>query len=287
MSPRFYFEGFVLDIKPVFFENFSCKADKCTDTCCAGWEVDIDSDTIDKYNMVSGNFSERLLNGIVTTGGQKCFKLDENDRCCFLENSGLCAVYSNLGKEYLCEICTEHPRFYDEYDSVTEMGLGLCCEKTCELLFACSNNELFEYDFLFEECESDIEILLSVRKTCFDIIKNSNINLRKRISELLAFAEKAQYECFGEEPKDFHFDSIVDYVNFVIQNYRKTEPINDKWINNINNLCDFSSSLQIIQGYIPDSSVYEKLLSYIIYRHFMKCRFDGRLAAVTRFAVWA
>lgn len=276
-----------MNIKPVIFDKFKCKAEKCTDTCCAGWEVDIDSDSLNKYCSVGGDFGERLKNGIVTIDGQECFRLDENERCCFLERNGLCAVYSHLGEEFLCEICREHPRFYDEYDSVTEMGLGLCCERVCEMLFECKDLNLIEYDFLFDECSDDISVLLGIREACFDIIRNDNISFKNRVKVLLDYANKAQCECFGDNAGEFRFNGMHDAVAFVLDMYSKTEPINEKWSRCIDYLCCFAKHMKCNPEYIPDCLLYEKLLIYIIYRHFMKCRFDGRLAAVVRFAVCA
>ena len=45
-------------LKPYFYDYFKCKADKCTDTCCAGWEVDIDADSFEKYGNIGGEFGK-------------------------------------------------------------------------------------------------------------------------------------------------------------------------------------------------------------------------------------
>ena len=66
--------------KPYFYDDFICKADKCEDTCCAGWEVDIDCDTCDKYRNIGGDFGKRLLEGIDLNSEQPCFRLKENER---------------------------------------------------------------------------------------------------------------------------------------------------------------------------------------------------------------
>ena len=115
-------------------ENFTCIADKCKHSCCIGWEIDIDSDTMDKYRAVEGPFREKLLKNIATdSDGTSHFILDENERCPFLNKTGLCDIILNLGEEYLSEICTEHPRFYIQSDSSVITGYGLCCEKAAQL----------------------------------------------------------------------------------------------------------------------------------------------------------
>ena len=34
-------------IKPNFYDAFHCTAAACSDTCCAGWEIDVDPDTVE------------------------------------------------------------------------------------------------------------------------------------------------------------------------------------------------------------------------------------------------
>lgn len=37
-----------------------------------------------------------------------------------LDQNKLCDIYSELGEEALCEVCTEYPRFVVEYGDVRE-----------------------------------------------------------------------------------------------------------------------------------------------------------------------
>ena len=47
-------------IYPDFYADFSCKADKCQHTCCAGWEIDIDAATTAKYQQLEGALGEKI-----------------------------------------------------------------------------------------------------------------------------------------------------------------------------------------------------------------------------------
>ena len=47
-------------IKPNYYEKFKCIAGNCPDTCCAGWNIDIDDESLDKYESVPGEFGECL-----------------------------------------------------------------------------------------------------------------------------------------------------------------------------------------------------------------------------------
>ena len=35
---------------PNYYDKFKCVADKCIDTCCAGWQILIDDESMEKYN---------------------------------------------------------------------------------------------------------------------------------------------------------------------------------------------------------------------------------------------
>ena len=39
----------MLITKPDFYDSFKCRAGECTDSCCIGWEIDIDDETMRKY----------------------------------------------------------------------------------------------------------------------------------------------------------------------------------------------------------------------------------------------
>ena len=49
---------------PHYFEDFQCTAAECEDTCCAGWAIMIDEDTLEKYEKLEGSFGNRLRNSI-------------------------------------------------------------------------------------------------------------------------------------------------------------------------------------------------------------------------------
>ena len=121
--------------KPSFFDQFKCIGSACTDTCCAGWEIEVDETTAEGYLTEKGAFGDRLRREIGSEPGEYFFKL-QNNRCPFLNKENLCDIFINLGEDRLCDICREHPRFYNWFGDYTEVGLGLCCEEAERLLFS-------------------------------------------------------------------------------------------------------------------------------------------------------
>ena len=50
---------------PDYFNKFKCIADKCEDTCCAGWGIVIDDESYKKYVSIEGSFGDELRSKII------------------------------------------------------------------------------------------------------------------------------------------------------------------------------------------------------------------------------
>ena len=112
-------------LKPHFYDKFVCTAGACPDTCCAGWEIEVDETTAEGDLAEKGAFGDRLRREIGSEPGEYFFKL-KNNRCPFLNKENLCDIFINLGEDRLCDICREHPRFYNWFGDYTEVSIGPC-----------------------------------------------------------------------------------------------------------------------------------------------------------------
>ena len=120
------------EIFPNYYKKFKCIADKCKHSCCIGWEIDIDEDTMDLYNSLDSEFAKKIRSNI--EGDQPHFILKENARCPFLNDNGLCDIILELGDGAISDICYLHPRFSNFYEDFIETGLGLCCEEAARII---------------------------------------------------------------------------------------------------------------------------------------------------------
>lgn len=273
-------------IKPLFYDEFKCIGSRCTDNCCVGWEIDVDDDTLSKYDKISGDFKERIKANLVCgEDGTTYFRLCENKRCAFLNKDNLCDIIINCGDDALCDICREHPRFYEWFPGVTECGLGLCCEEVCRLLVK-KGFSLVEYNdgerINFENnediAESDTYIFLSAfRENLFDIIADSEFSLEDKLIKIL----KKTGNFTGEKIKLRNDCNLLDL-------YLKTEPIDNEWSVYLENL---SKEIQQISVYADGNFFekynerYSKILSYILYRHMIKAVFDNCICERVRFCI--
>ena len=196
--------------KPSFFDQFKCIGSACTDTCCAGWEIEVDETTAEGYLTEKGEFGDRLRCEIGSEPGEYFFKL-QNNRCPFLNKENLCDIFINLGEDRLCDICREHPRFYNWFGDYTEVGLGLCCEEAERLLFSDSKPLTFveevtqdEDDELSEEMWHEAEdetedVCQSVSEEQDDSDENEHIDasdmLDDEVDETFDDIEDESAEC--------------------------------------------------------------------------------------------
>lgn len=185
---------------PDYYKDFKCIADKCEDTCCAGWEVDVDDDSYEYYKTVTGPFGDRIKSVMVppTEEEEACFTLN-NGRCPFLNDNNLCDLYTELGEDKLCDTCTNYPRFIEEYGSLREIGIALSCKTAGELILKSDKKVTFE---LTENDEmvstyNDIDpelymMLMASRKTAFDIAQNRDFDIVMRYCLVLEYAKDIQ-----------------------------------------------------------------------------------------------
>ena len=131
---------------PKYYNRFRCIAERCTHSCCVGWEIDVDEATLSLYRTLEGEIGEQIRESItVSEDGSSCFALRPDGRCPHLDDCGLCRIISALGDGALCDICAEHPRFYNEVAGRTECGVGASCEEAARLILA-------ERDYASIEC---------------------------------------------------------------------------------------------------------------------------------------
>jgi len=177
---------------PKYYKDFVCIADKCRHSCCIGWEIDIDDKTAKKYAAFKDGYG-KIIKESVDFEDTPHFKLKANDRCPHLADSGLCNIILNLGDSCLCDICREHPRFYNYTSRGKEVGLGMSCEEAARIIL---NSD--EYSDMIELGEVNCEPEPS---------EINAIALREKIYSLLSddsvpYTEKLQtiYRAFGVSP---------------------------------------------------------------------------------------
>ncbi len=199
--------------KPVYFDEFACVAGACPDTCCAGWQIMIDEESLEKYGEVEGSFGNRLRNSIDWMEGS-FYQCD--GRCAFLNDEDLCDIYSELGPEALCDTCRLYPRHVEEYEGVREWSLSLSCPIVAQMLLNWQGEvPLVEMETDEEEDLDDFEDfdimlytqLVEARRVCFEKLWDKNFSVEDYMSMGLEFAKEMQL-CV-EEGEYFRIEEVI------------------------------------------------------------------------------
>ena len=74
-------------VTPDYYKNFKCIAGECTDTCCAGWDVDVDKESYKQYRRVIGSFGNKLRSVMVPSEDGGCTFTLKEGRCPFLNTN--------------------------------------------------------------------------------------------------------------------------------------------------------------------------------------------------------
>ena len=227
----------MLYIIPDYYKEFECIADKCEDTCCAGWQIVIDKKTLKKYRKIKGDFRKQILKNVDWFQGT--FKQDKDKRCAFLNEKNLCDLYLSQGEEGFCKTCREYPRHTEEFEGVREVTLSISCPEVARILM----NRMEPVTFLSYEKEGEEEfedfdpffysILEDARKEMISILQNRDITIADRILLILGMAHDMQgrmnrqemFEC-SDVIRKYTKGKALDFVKNYQQksNRKQTEP---------------------------------------------------------------
>ncbi len=174
---------------PIYYPSFRCIASACCHTCCAGWDITVDSAAAARYLALSGPLGEEIRGAMVTDGdGDTVFRLRGDGRCPFLNGEGLCRIILGLGEEALCQTCADHPRWRSFFSSFTETGLGMACEEAARLILTEKRRAVMiplgDDGEASEQPGEDEEALLVIRERILEILWDRTHPLPERLDAL-------------------------------------------------------------------------------------------------------
>ena len=123
---------------PEYMQDFECIGKDCIDSCCIGWNVEIDKKTFKKYENSQNKkiklISQQFLVKTDTKSDISYGKLADHNNCCpFLSEEKLCNAYSLLGKENLSIGCSTYPRVIKKFDKIGFIAGDLSCPEIARL----------------------------------------------------------------------------------------------------------------------------------------------------------
>ncbi|HCH82489.1 MAG TPA: hypothetical protein DE316_05340 [Eubacterium sp.] len=207
---------------PDYYDEFQCIADKCSDNCCiGGWEIDIDEDTYERYQQMSGETGEKLRSSIIQTeDGDYCFRLIDG-RCPMHTEEGLCVVHKELGEKYLGVVCSQFPRYSEYYGTIKESGIGMACEEAARIMLCKNRKFTLNISPLEEEYEQDSEYdseyaakIFNVREAVFKILCKEDLSVNEKLIVILSLGNEVQ-----KIINDGEYDKIKDITAVYTKEY--------------------------------------------------------------------
>ncbi len=229
---------------PRYYKRFKCIADRCKNSCCIDWEIDIDDKTYEKYLSVGGYLKE----SIAESEGCRYFEL-KNGRCPHLLDNGLCRIIIDYGEDHITDICREHPRFYNCVSGRREVGFGLVCEEAARIII--KDDECFSLEKIGECCDE-------CDAFAFDALPE-----RDDIIALILESDKTLPEKMKMIESKYSLEVNIHSINEWLEILTELEILDKRWEEILNGAISSDRKHNCCELY-PNL---ERILIYFVYRH--------------------
>ena len=194
------------EIYPDFYHAFKCIANRCEDSCCKDWDIDIDSETERFYQTVTGELGDKLRRKLVTDEyNERVFKA-EDGRCPFWNRDMLCDIFIGIGEEHLSDTCGNFPRVAIDYGDFCEHILSFACPEAARFMLRAEPDAYADFGgeeelALAEKSGDFMSFLLKARERSVSILLDSSLPFAERLADCLDFNVQVQHLLQGEEPQ--------------------------------------------------------------------------------------
>ena len=265
------------------FQDFTCLAGDCPDTCCSGWQVDLDDATAEKYRKLPGELGRELRQRLIQTP-QGCSFTMNGPRCPFLNQDNLCRLILAEGDGILSTTCREHPRFWEEFKDWREHALSISCPEAARLLFTgtLSLTEQEGQDAL-PDCDYDEELfslLHAVREDYLSLLADG-ADPGGICEDLLAEAMDIQAQCdlwFDLPPGTGYRGDLAGYLHHLSTMVFTDERLPGR-------LEQATQEDTLLLNMCPEPA--RRLLYYFLYRYLLTAVWDGRVLEKVLFCLYS
>ena len=273
--------------KSAYFDDFSCIAAACPDSCCKEWDVQVDRIAAAYYRSLSGDLGDRLRRVLQDVDGEAVMTI-EDGRCPMWQQDGLCRIQAELGEEALCHVCREFPRLTHDYGDFIERGLELSCPEAARMILGAKPAPFMEEFSKGGEAEYDteaMEVLLRTRKQALEILSDDSRPVGETLALALMYGYQAQGELDGGEEMSFDsrraLESAAEFAKtsdekLWLEFFRSLEILTPEWEEMLRNPAPVEWSEEFLA-----------LARYFVERYWLQAVSDYDLACRVKFAVIA
>lgn len=122
---------------PNFFSDFSCIGAECADTCCRGWEINVDKKAFKNLKKNENVIIRQLANDHLSLSRESesawgQIKLKDDGYCPFLDTIGLCEIHKQIGHKALSKTCQNFPKSMLMFGDQIEASISISCPSAAE-----------------------------------------------------------------------------------------------------------------------------------------------------------
>ena len=266
------------DIYPRFYHGFRCIANRCEDSCCKDWDIDVDSETEKFYNTVQGPLGEKLRSLTVTDEyGERIFR-SGNGRCPFWNDEMLCDIYIGIGEEHLSRTCANFPRVHIDYGDFREHLLSFACPEAARFMLRAGADayEDFGGDYelsVSEDSDDGMSFLLKARERTAAFLLNREEPFAYRLADCLEFNAQVQSLLRGGEPRPLDCKGAGENgCGFIFDMHLGFEIMSETWRTALARTARKAEELKITEDFARD---FEEFALYYIYRYYLEAINSG------------
>ncbi len=285
---------------PQYYNQFSCIASACPDSCCKDWAVDVDPEAAARYLALPGDLGDRLR-AVLRDEGDGAYMEIENGRCPMWRDDGLCRIQAQLGHEALCHVCRTFPRLRHDYGSFAELGLELSCPEAARLILTAPADMLCQETEGGEapDYEEDImDILLGSRVQALALTEDPALSIPELLAVLLLYAHEVQAQLDGAEALPFSVEqaladahryatdgNLADLLDF----FKNLEILTPAWLERLNAATCHCEPVRTLawQSVPPWTDAYRPLIRYFLQRYWLQAVSDYDLISRVKLTVAA
>lgn len=180
--------------QPRYYKDFVCIGGKCPMSCCYMWRVEWTQKEVEKLKCAECSEKLRTLadSAFKDDGdGKYIIQMNDEKRCPFLTNNGLCSIQLEIGEEYLSSTCRTYPR----NSLMSENTILNYCNMSCYHLMniLCNDSDCMILENR-RNSGQNLEKLMFDGDT--DIIKHPELKYRNQLFELF-------YEIISDDSHSF------------------------------------------------------------------------------------
>ncbi len=112
-----------------WLKDFQCLGDKCEDTCCKGWGMQVDEPTIARYEA----FAPELVDAVTSGEAAHIMKRDPETDHCIKYDKGWCGIHADRGSDFLGDACHFFPRITRQMGEKIHQTASLSCPEVARL----------------------------------------------------------------------------------------------------------------------------------------------------------